>query len=87
VGSVVDFAGSYDEMLDALEEMGQLKRVKLAKSVVITMALHEQEEKTWGKELFLLKTVMTLPIWMSMLSCGKYTKTEKKYLRGISMLI
>ncbi len=21
---------------------------------------------------------MTLPIWMSMLSCGKYTKTEKK---------
>lgn len=31
--------------LDALEEMGQLKRVKLAKSVVITMALHEQGEK------------------------------------------
>lgn len=53
--------------LDALEEMGQLKRVKLAKSVVITMALHEQEEKTDNvheESTFTIRLMEALSNWI-----------------------
>lgn len=53
--------------LDALEEMGQLKRVKLAKSVVITMALHEQEEKADNvheESAFTIRLMEALSNWI-----------------------